>query len=102
MKVGKAGESLTRKGGDKRFFELPVFAETGTDAATGDIFEEDRYRVFFALTAEVLYNVWVLEMLHRVDFLVEGGDHFFHLIFILSCGFLVYFNLLDGQEISGR
>lgn len=100
VQVCQSIECLAREGLHDTLLELAVFAETATDRTTRDILEVNRDGKFTSLTSQILHNVRVLKVLHRVDFLVQSGNHVLDSIPVLSGNSRVDVHLFDSQDFT--
>ena len=102
VQVCQTGESLARERRHHRLLKLAVLAQARSDAATRNVLEEDADARLLALAPQVLHDIDVVQVLHRVNLLVERRHHLSHLGLVACRGLRVDLDLLDRQELSGR
>src|SRR5699024_6932856 len=80
--------------------ELAMLAKTATNGTTRNILEIDRNGKFASFASEILHDVRVFEMLHCVDFLIQGTNHFLNPVSVLSGNSWVDVHLLNSQDLT--
>ena len=100
VEIGEPIQDLADEVADEGFLEVAVVVEHGGDAAAGDVLEEDVEVLVVGVGAEVLDDVWVLQVAQQFDLALQGLHHGFFAFVDLGVGFAGHFYLLDGHEFA--